>query len=829
MSIFSFFSNLFGKNKNSVSASERDKERLSAQKKEDTQQKEKRFIKRTTIHTLPYECFVSNYVCLLRSNVRSGKETGNLYSKTYLVPDINYSALTQEEQLDKMQTYIDLLNGFDDTSSVQLSLINTEINKEEFEGKLFLKEKNDGLDNYRKEFNSILHNRIVQGQNGLQCRKYITITTFAHNFETANSRLCNLEAHLITSLNKLGTNPIPLDANDRVLLMAEILRGVESSKLIQPCTREEFARQSEKMLCSPDYFDFKPRGYFMFGDTYARCLYFRKLPTSMRDTIYKDILELNKSMIISENIDFVEQAEALNLVRRKLTDMRQEQISKVRKAAEAANGAFIDPIEGTQLATDMVQAQEFLEDLQNRNQKMTLGQFLIMIKADSFEELQAVTESLIILLRKYQIETGSAATRQEQAFCSILPIGNSNSLDKTNNIQTRRTLSSESTAVFMPFNACELLHKKGIYYGQNKLSHSLIMFDRTRLKNPNGFLFGVPGSGKSVTAKLEIIFSYLAMDDEVIVVDPEREYVTLAKKLGGEVITISENSTSHINPLDLTENPDVDDREYSAVKAKLDFLLSFFSTIMGNQEITPLQKTVIDSVMTVTYKNHTEPTLKEFYAELEKYESTATDEEKSSVAYLRQALHLYVHGSMNTFAEKSNVNTKKRLVVYDISELGDNLKPLGMTIVLENIWSKIATNRKRGLATRIYIDEMYLMFKSETSSAFFYELYKRARKWGGIPTGITQNVDDLLRSEMARTMISNTQFVMMLAQNATDREQLARLLKIPSETMAYVTNCSAGSGLMYADEFGTIPFENTIPKDTELYQLITTKFAEEKS
>lgn len=813
-----------------ASAAERDRERealLKKQKEKPTDKKAKRLVKRTTIQTMPYECFVSGYVMLLKSNVKVGKETANLYSKTYLVPDINYSALTREDQLEKMQSYIDLLSGFDDTASIQLSLVNAPINKDEFEEELLLHDRGDGLDEYRHEFNTILHDRIVKGQNGLQCRKFLTVTVVAANFEVANSRLFNLEGHLITSLQKLGTAPIPLDANERVKLMADILRGVDASNQITPFSREEFARRAEKQLCCPDYFEFK-RDYFMFGDTYARCLYFKKLPTQMRDTIYKDILELNKSLIISENIEFVEQVEALQLLRRKLTDMKQEEIVKLRKASEAANGAFIDPIEGTQLAIDKAQAQEFLEDLQSRGQKMTLCQFLVMVKADSYEELQEITDALVILLRKHQIECMNAPYRQEQAFASILPVGNSSSFDKEHNIQTRRTLSSESTAVFMPFNARELLHKGGIYYGQNQLSHTLILFDRTQLKNPNGFLFGMPGSGKSVTAKLEIIYSYLSTSDEVIVVDPEREYVLLAQQLGGEVIKISENSQSHINPLDLTENPDMDDREYNAVRAKLDFLLSFFSSILGNQEMTPLQKTIIDNVMNATYKEVKEPTLKDYYAQLEQYEMAATEEEKKDAAYLRQAMHLYVHGSMNTFAEKSNVNTRKRLVVYDISELGDHLKPLGMTIVLENIWSKVAINRKKGLRTRIYIDEMYLMFKSETSSAFFYKLYKRARKWGGIPTGITQNVDDLLRSDMARTMISNTQFVVMLAQNATDREQLARLLKIPPETMSYVTNCSSGSGLMYADEYGTIPFENTIPKNTKLYQLVTTKFAEEQ-
>ena len=785
--------------------------------------RERRKVKKTTIQTMPYECFVSNYVMLNKSNVKIGNETANLYSKTYLVPDVNYSALTQAQQLEKMQNYIDLLNGFDSSVSVQISIVNTKINNEEFARNILLKDQQDELDDERHEFNQIITDKIMQGQCGLHCRKFITVTVAAINFDAASSRFFNMEAHLTTCLNKLVTELIPLTANERVRLMADILRDVNTE--IRPCSREEFARRSEKMLCCPDNFEFK-RDYFMYNNRYARCLYFKRLPQQVGDTLFKELIELNQSLIISKNVEFVEPSEALTLLQRKITDMKQEEITKVRKAAEASKGAFVDPIEGSQLAIDKAQAQEFLLDLQERGQKMTLCQFLVMLTADSREELEKNTEAVEIVLRKYQIEPMSAPYRQEQAFASVLPVGNSISYDKEHNIQVRRTLSSESTAVFMPFNAIELMHEFGLYYGTNQMTKNIILFDRKQLKNPNGFIFGVPGSGKSVTAKLEIIYSVLSTTDEILILDPEREYTALAQMLGGEVIYISENSPTHINPMDLTENPDVNDPDYDPIKAKLDFMLSFFSCILGNQEITPIQKAIIDNVMHETYRKHEKPTLKEYYAELEAYEKTAADETKSAVAYLRQTLHLYVHGSMNVFSNPSNVNVNKRIVVYDIKELGKNLQTLGMMIVLENLWDRVAKNRAKGIGTRIYVDEMYLLFKSEQSANFFYELYKRARKWGGIPTGITQNVDDLLRSELARTMLSNTQFVVMLSQNATDREQLGRLLNISPETMMYTQNASPGCGLLYADGYGAIPFENKFPTHTNIYKIISTKFAE---
>ena len=322
-------------------------------------------------------------------------------------------------------------------------------------------------------------------------------------------------------------------------------------------------------------------------------------------------------------------------------------MAKTKHSANAGKGVFIDPIEGTQLSLDMEETAQLLDKLQSENQKMTFCQWIIMITADSYEELEKNTAILHTILRTNQIESTNAPYRQEVAFASALPIGNSCSSDTENNLQVRRTMSTETTALFSPFNASELMHEGGLWYGQNSLARSVIMFDRRLLDNPNGFIFGVPGSGKSFLAKLEMIFSILSTTDEILILDPEREYTALAELLGGEVIHISENSKTHINPLDLTENPDKTDTEYDPITAKLDFMLSFFSCILGNQEISPVQKSIIDSVMRETYKKNDHPTLKEYYAELERYEQTAADEAKSAVTYLRQTLHLHVHGSMS--------------------------------------------------------------------------------------------------------------------------------------------------------------------------------------
>ena len=813
-----------------TSARERDKAReAELNKKSDKKSKDKkatRNIKRTTFDTMPYVRFVSNYVMLLKENVRDGKEVFNLYSKTYSIEDVNYSALTKEQQLALMESYVAMLNLFNRTTSLQLSFVNTKINRTDFKNRLMLAHADDEYNALRDEFNSVLEQKIMDGQNGLQCRKYITVTVAAIDFDAANSAFHAMETQLISCLATIGTSPVALDANERVRLMADILCDV--NKDFTPCTQSEMARQAEKYLCCPDYFEFK-KDYFLFNDKYARCVFFKRFGTSVSDDIYKRIIELNQTMVIAQNVDFIEPDDAVELVQRKLTDMHQEELSKVRKSTEATNGTFINTMKGTDLERDQEEAMQLLEDLRGNNEKMTLAQFIVMLTADTYDELENNTQELEAVLRGLHIEISKAPFRQEQGFASVLPVGNCASIDKDRNIQVRRTLSTSSTAAFMPFNTRELLHEHGLYYGQNIMTKNIILFDKQLLKNPNTFIFGVPGSGKSMTAKLEMLYSILSTQDEVLIVDPEREYSAIAEMLGGEVIYISENSQTHINPLDLTENPDPKDKEYDPIKAKLDFLLSFFSAILGDEEISPIQKTIIDSVMHETYKRYsaTTPTLKEYYAVLEEFEKKASDEMKAPTSFLRQALHLYVHGSMNVFSHESNVNIHKRIVVYDTKNLGKNMDTLGMMIVLENIWNRLAHNRTRGIQTRIYIDEMYLMFKSEQSANFFYELWKRARKWGGFPTGITQNVDDVLRSDIARTMVSNTQFVVMLSQNTTDREQLAHLLKIAPDTMKYVTSAAQGCGLIYADEYGTIPFDNTFPSNTNIYKIITTKFSEQ--
>ncbi len=764
---------------------------------------EKRKIPKSVQATLPYICFCSEYIMCVDQNK---------FSKTFKFDDVNYTSASPEQQSEMFLLYCSMLNGIDTTADLQITIHNNRINPKEFEKKILLKKKGDGYDGYRDEYNKMLKDKLMQGQNGISCNKYITLTVDANDLEAASRKIATMEGHLRTGFQKLGTHLEPLNANQRVRIMADIFRGV--NKEIRPVSTGEFQRQAEKSLCCPDYFEFK-NDYFLYNNSYARMLYVRQLPSNLSDTILKDISDTNLNLIVTVNVAPVAPDKAIKIVKRQLTSMRSDQIKANKKASQ--HGVFVD-VTSDDTKRSMEEAEALLDDLTSKDQKMFLTNLVIMVIADSFNELEVNTEKVLSVLNANVCATSTAFLQQEECLASVLPIGNCK-------FNVRRTLITESTAAFMPLNSRELTQEGGMYYGLNSVNNNIIIFNRTNLINPNGFILGSPGSGKSFSAKREMLNCFLCSDDDIIIIDPEREYTNLCKALKGEVIYISENSQSHLNPLDISFNNADDDDD--PISAKYNFFLSFFETIMGRTGITPEQKTAIDNCLHRVYapllsgKTKNMPTLTDYYAVLGEYSRNAPEARS-----LYSSLKLYVKGSMSTFAQSSNVNVNNRVVVYDIKDLGKQLKSLGMMVVLENLWDKMAQNRIIGKRTRIYIDEIYLLFQNEQSANFLYELYKRARKWGGIPTGITQNVEDLLKSDTGRSMLANTEFILMLSQSATDREQLAQLLKIPDESMQYVTNAVAGSGLMFAGNYGVMPFKDDFPQNTELYKLMTTRFGE---
>jgi len=532
------------------------------------------------------------------------------------------------------------------------------------------------------------------------------------------------------------------------------------------------------------------------------------LPTDLSDKVISEITELNLNLNIALHIEAIEQKEALDLVKRKIAFMEQQKIDEQKRAIRSNYDVDMIPHE---LKYSLDEAEQLLDDLQNKNQRMFTMTALIYSCAETKEELQEQVFQISSVCRKNGCTTETLDYLQEEAMNSILPLGK-------NHINIKRTLTTASTAIFMPFSTQELYQEKGLYYGLNALSHNLILVNRKSLKTPSGFILGTPGSGKSFKGKTEIVNVLLKTDDDVIIIDPEAEYQYLTECFGGTNINISAGSMEHINPMDISEDYDED-----PLKLKSEFLLSLCDLIVGGRKgLTTQEKAVIDRAVTLTYNKTFStfgkqyiPTLKDFYDIL----TTQPETEAKNVAL---SLELYIKGSLSVFANKTNINIQNRLITFNIKDLGKELKTMGMLIVLDQVWNRVTQNRQKGKRTWLYIDEIYLLFQNEYSANFLFELYKRARKWGLIPTGITQNVEDLLLSDYARRMLSNSDFIIMLNQATSDRIELASLLDISEQQLSYVTNAKEGQGLIFAGN-SIIPFIDEFPKETELYKMMTTK------
>lgn len=786
----------------SLTAKERDEIRLNELNKKKPIKKKlrkKRVVPRTVQKTLPYKRVCDTYIF---------KIDDNRYSKTYQFEDVNYAIVKQDEQESIFLGYCSVLNSFDTNADIQITIHNNRVNRADFKDMVLIKRRDDGFDDYRDEYNDMLIEKMEQGQNGIRRNKYITVTLQAADLENARSKFNTIDLELTNAFKRVGSNIVPLTSNDRIVLLKDIFRNVDEE--IPQLTDKHFKRGAERAYCCPDYMEFR-KDYFMWGDKYARTMFIKDMPASLKDNMLTEIANTNLDVMISVNIAPVDPCKALKIVNHQLTAMRANKLQAEKKAIQSG---YTSDVINEDLKHSLIEAEELLDDLRSKNQKMFLDNVVIMVTAKDMEELDSNTETIEAVVRKHICSLSTLKFQQEKGMQSVLPLGNCT-------LKVRRTLTTESTAVFMPFSGKEINHKNGKYYGLNALSNNMILFDRLQLKNPNGFILGSPGSGKSFSAKREMLNVFLATDDDIIIIDPEREYTNLVAALKGETIYVSPASNNYINPLDMSK--DYSDDE-SPLVMKSDFILSFCECLVGKQGLTAKEKGIIDRCLTMTYgeylinfDNEKIPTLMDFYDVLK----AQPEKEAQGLAL---SFELYIKGNLNVFAHKTNVDVKNRVVSYDIKDLGKQLKTIGMLIVLDYVWNRITVNRAQGKRTWIYMDEIYLLFANEYSANFLYELYKRARKWGGVPTGITQNVEDLLRSETARSMLSNTDFVMMLNQATSDRVQLAKILGISDNLLNYVTNSDSGQGLISCGG-SIIPFRDRFPKN-KLYDLMTTKLEE---
>ena len=731
------------------------------------------------------------------------------FSKSFEFLDINYHAIREDDQIDTFAKYCEFLNFFNSTIHLQITVNNKTINQSEFEKKVMLEKKEDNLYQFRDEYNEMLKKQVQKGKNDTEKEKYITITIKANNVKEARSIFSRLENEITGLFRSMGSYAKIQPINKRLEVLHDIYRGDNAGYFDY---NPEMLKNGQTIndVIAPDSFEFK-RDHMIIGNRYARVVFLRSLPSFLNDQFFTELTDFSFNMVTTINIRAIEPENALKMIKRQITGMESNKIEYQRKSVK--NG-YLDAFIPYELKNNLKEAEDLLEDVMNKNQRLFLTNVDILLINDDKQRLDEQTEIIKSTARKYLCQIGTLNYQQEEGLNSVLPLGQ-------NNLYVDRCLTTEATAVFIPFSSQEITQPGGMYYGLNAISKNLIIFNRKTLKNQNGFILGTPGSGKSFAAKREMINSILSAGDDVLIIDPEREYTNLVRNFGGEVIQISSDSKSHINPMDMNI-----DYSEDPLSLKSDFLLSLFETVIGGREgLNGKEKSILDRCVRLAYQEYMQsfnekitPTLKDFYEVLMK-------QKEPEAQGLATAIELYAIGNLSVFSEKTNININNRIVCFDIKDLGKQLKPMGMLITLDAIWNRIVENRKKGKHTWIYIDEMYLLFNNEYSANFFYELYKRSRKYGGVVTGITQNVEDLLRSETARSMLANSDFVMMLNQAATDRTELERMFNISPAQLQYITNSDPGQGLLFTGG-SIIPFIDDFPKNTKLYKMMTTKLGE---
>lgn len=732
----------------------------------------------------------------------------NKYSKCFKFTDINYSVASREDKEEMFLEYSELLNSFDTGATSKITIINRRLNKLDFQKTMFIKLEDDELDKYRKEYNKMLLDKAT-ASNGIVQEKCITITIEKKNIEDARLYFLRIGTELINKFKELGSVCVELEAVERLQLFHDFYRvGEETAFNFDFISNMRKGHSFKDYIC-PDTFEIKD-DYIKIGNRYARVLFLKEYANYIKDSMVAELTDINKNSMMSIDVIPIAMDEAVREAENRRLGVETNITNWQRRQNANNNFSAIIPYD---LEMQREQSKEFLDDLITRDQRMFMSVLTMVHTAETKEELDNDTEEILTIARKNLCQFGVLKFQQLDGLNTSMPFG-------VRKIDTLRTLTTESLAVFMPFRVQEIRETNGIYYGQNVISKNMIIADRKKLLNGNSLVFGVSGSGKSFITKEEIVFTMLKdKNADVIVIDPENEYTPLVKALGGEVIKVSATSGNHINAMDMNKN-------YAdganPVILKSEFILSLCEQLIGSDNLGAKQKSIIDRCTASTYRYYlqgnyqgTPPTLQDFYQELLKQEETEAKE-------IALAIELFVNGSLNTFAKQTNVDTENRLICYNILDLGKQLLPLGMLVVLDSILNRITQNRAKGRNTYIFIDEIYLLLRNEYSANFLYTLWKRVRKYGAYLIGITQNVEDMLQNNTARAMMANSELIIMLNQASTDRAELAKLLNISDLQLSYITNVGSGEGLLKIGS-SLIPFSNKFPKDTELYKLMTTK------
>ena len=755
----------------------------------------------TAQQTIPYLAMYPDGIC---------KVTEKRYSKSIAYDDINYQLAQADDKTAIFENWCDFLNYFDATVSVQLSFINRGTRSGGAEEVIAIPAQNDAFNSIRTEYADMLKHQLAKGNNGFVKSKYITFSVEADNLNAAKARLARIETDILNNFKVLGAAARPMTGYERLEALHSVFHP-EGEPFRFSWDWLTPSGLTTKDFVAPSSFRFGEGRYFRMGRKIGAVSFLEILAPELNDRMLADILDLETGIVVNLHIKSIDQTEAIKTIKRKITDLDKMKIEEQKKAVRSGYDMDIIP---SDLAMFGGEAKNLLQDLQSRNERMFLLTFLVVNMADTKRKLENDIFAAAGIAQKYNCALTRLDYQQEAGLMSSVPLGE-------NLIPIQRGLTTSSTAIFIPFITQELFQRgAALYYGLNALSSNMILCDRKRLKNPNGLILGTPGSGKSFAAKREITNAFLITDDDIIICDPEAEYYPLVRRLHGQVIRISPTSTQYVNPMDINLNYSEDD---NPLALKSDFLLSLCELVIGGKEgLMPVEKTVIDRSVRNVYRPFLAapdpakmPILGDLYDELLR-------QPEPEAARVAAALELYVSGSLNVFNHRTNVELSNRLVCFDIKQLGKQLKKLGMLIVQDQVWNRVTINRAEKKSTRYYMDEFHLLLKEEQTAAYSVEIWKRFRKWGGIPTAITQNVKDLLSSREVENIFENSDFVLMLNQAQGDREILARQLNISPQQMKYVTHTEAGEGLIFYGNV-VLPFLDRFPQNTELYRVMTTR------
>ena len=742
-------------------------------------------------------------------------EVAGLYSKTWRFFDINYAVAGKQMQEYLFLLYCAFINALPARTQVKITLYNRTMNQQEFEENLLMKMKGDGKDHYRTEHNGILTSA-AESSNNISQEKYLTISVERKTVKEARSFFQRAETDLKTYLGRLDVKVAEITVAERMRLFHDFFRPSETQFYFDYDRITESGTDVRDSI-APDYMLFR-NDHYEVGNQVGRVLFIREYANFIRDRMITDLADLPRNMMVTINLLPIPTDEVVKEIQRRLMAIESDITRNTQRQVEHNNFNASVPYHLRQLKE---QTEELYTDVTERDQSLLLAQVVITHLADNMEQLEQDTESLVSIGNSHGCTISNLMFQQEDGLNTVLPYG-------LQRIDSLRSLTTESTAVLMPFKAQEIMDTGGIYYGRNAVSGNLIICDRRTLMNGNGFIFGVSGSGKSMAAKQEMASVALNTDDDIIIVDPEREYGPLVNAMGGEVIVISNTGGgSYINAMDISDEYD---EGQDPLKLKSGFIMSLFEQLAEGR-IEPGQKSIIDRCAGNIYRQYLKnfrgdpPTLKDLYDDLKRQVEPGAEQ-------LALILELFTTGSLDVFAHQTNINSDNRLLCFDIHELGEELKPVGLLVMLDAIYNRVIRNRRKGRYTHVYIDEIYLFFAAsggggqnrinQYSSEFLYKCWKRFRKYGAMLTGITQNVEECLESERGKFMFGNSEFMLMFNQAAKDQEQLSEILKISDTQMAYVNNSPVGHGLIKVGS-SIVPLINDFPKDTELYRLMSTR------